>query len=601
MIRTFAMFILCCMPCLLSAADMVLVEAESFKEKGGWVVDQQFMDQMGSPFLLAHGLGKPVADASADVELPATGTYHLWVRTRDWVGVWKKPDTPLHMKATGFPGRFQVLINGKAVDKEFGKESAEWQWEYGGTFSAPAKTVKVALRDLEGFDGRCDAILFTRSKDAVIPNRDPEMATFRRKLLGYPEKAPDAGRYDMVVVGGGIAGICAAINGARSGCKVALIQDRPVLGGNNSSEVRVHLGGKTRLPPYPRLGEVVDEIDPKQKGNAQPAEQYKDGKKLSAVLAEKNIDLHLNMHANEVEMEGKTIKAVIAQHIETGKRLRFPAQVFADCTGDGTIGYLAGADFRLGREAKSETGEEIAVEKADTMTMGTSIMWYRVDGAEDFPVTPWALKFTDEAVHKASRGHWNWETGMNYHQVDQFEYVRDYGLRAAFGNWSALKNGEATKAQFAGKKLGWVAYIGGKRESRRLLGDVILKQQDIVERKVYPDACVVTTWSIDLHYQVPSKGMKAESFRSRAVHKHIKPYAFPYRCLYSRNISNLFMAGRHISVTHVALGTVRVMRTTGLMGEVVGLAAGLCKKHNTTPRGVYKDHLAEFNAIMGKK
>jgi hypothetical protein len=275
--------------------------------------------------------------------------------------------------------------------------------------------------------------------------------------------------------------------------------------------------------------------------------------------------------------------------------------VFADCTGDGTVGYLAGADYRLGREARNQTGESRAVEKADTMTMGTSIMWYAVDGKEDFPATPWALRFDSRTVQKLTRGNWDWETGMMYHQVDDFEYVRDYGLRAVYGNWSQLKNGPETREEFADKKLGWVAYIGGKRESRRLMGDVILKQQDIVGRKEFQDACVVTTWSIDLHYPVATKGMKAEPFRSTARHTRIEPYAFPYRCLYSRNIDNLFMAGRNISVTHVALGTVRVMRTTGLMGEVVGLAAGLCKKHDTTPRGVYKDHLDEFNRIMGKQ
>jgi hypothetical protein len=198
------------------------------------------------------------------------------------------------------------------------------------------------------------------------------------------------------------------------------------------------------------------------------------------------------------------------------------------------------------------------------------------------------------------RGNWDWETGMAYHQVDDFEYVRDYGMRAVFGNWSCLKNSPETSKSIANSKLGWVAYIGGKRESRRLLGDVILKQQDVVEKKDFADGCVVTTWTIDLHYPVPTKGLEAEPFRSTAKHTRITPYPVPYRCLYSRNIDNLFMAGRHISVTHVALGTVRVMRTTGLMGEVVGIAAGLCKEHNTNPRGIYRDHLDEFTEMMGK-
>lgn len=585
--------------CGLNAAS-VLVEAESFTEKGGWVVDQQFMDQMGSPFLLAHGYGKPVEDAVVEVMFPEPATYHVWVRTRDWVAPWKKQDIPKDMRADGFPGKFQVLINGAPLNKEFGKESADWKWESGGTVSVDNRKVQIALHDLTGFDGRCDAILFTTDSRPVIPNRDPDMAVFRRKLLGYPEKAPDAGEFDLVVCGGGIAGICAAINGARHGCRVALIQDRPVLGGNNSSEVRVHLGGGSMLPPYTSLGQVVREIDPMQHGNAEPGNVYRDDKKLSVVMKEQNIKLFLNMHANSVEMDGSKIRAVIAQHIETGKRLRFPSKLFADCTGDGTIGYLAGADYRLGRESKKETGEECAEDKADTMTMGTSIMWYAVDGKEDFPETPWALHFNSQTVQKLKRGNWNWETGMRHNQVDEFEYIRDYGLRAVFGNWSCLKNNPETKESYKNSKLGWVAYVGGKRESRRLMGDVILKQQDIVEEREFDDGCVVTTWPVDLHYPVPTKGMDADPFRSTAKFIKIKPYPVPYRCLYSRNIDNLFMAGRNISVTHVALGTVRVMRTTGLMGEVVGIAAGLCKEHGTTPRGVYKDYLAEFKEILGK-
>jgi len=579
---------------------MVLVEAESFSEKGGWVVDQQFMDQMGSSFLLAHGYGKPVGDAVAEVKFPSDGMYYVWVRTRDWVGPWKKPGVPEDMRAAGFPGRFQVLIDGVALDKEFGKESADWKWESGGRISVSGGKIKVSLRDLTGFDGRCDAILFTTDSNPSIPDKDPEMARFRRKLLGYPEKAPDAGKFDLVVCGGGVAGICAAINGARHGCRVALIQDRPVLGGNNSSEIRVHLGGRTMLPPYPKLGSVVRKIDPNQHGNAEPGDVYRDDKKLDVVMKENNIKLFLNMHANEVEMDGSKIKAVIAQHIESGERLRFPAPLFADCTGDGTIGFLAGADYRHGRESKKETGEERAVDEEDTMTMGTSIMWYAVDGKEDFPETPWALQFDSTTAQKLKRGNWDWETGMMYNQVDNFEYVRDYGMRAVFGNWSCLKNNPETRDSYENYKLGWVAYMGGKRESRRLMGDVILKQQDVEEFREFDDGCVVTTWTIDLHYPVPTKGMDAEPFRSTAKHTRIKPYPVPYRCLYSRNINNLFMAGRNISVTHVALGTVRVMRTTGIMGEVVGIAAGLCIKHDTTPRGVYKEHLNELVEVMGK-
>ena len=504
------------------------------------------------------------------------------------------------MRAQGAPGKFALVVDGVTLRTAFGVIGDQWHWQDGGTVKIEEKRVEIVLHDLIGFDGRCDAVLFSSETTLVPPNEDPEMAKFRRNILGYPEEPPDAGTFDFVVGGGGIAGTCAAISAARQGLKVALIQDRPVLGGNNSSEVRVHLGGGINLPPYPAIGNVVDEIDPKHRGNAQPASFYDDEKKLQCVLAEKNIQLFLNMHVNEVEMSGSRISAVIAQNVRTGERLRFPAQVFADCTGDGTVGFLAGADFRIGREARAETGELLAPEVGDSMTMGASVMWYSVEdrAPSGFPDTPWAIQFRDQTCQKETRGEWNWETGMDRHQVDEFEYIRDYGLRAVYGNWSFLKNKSGWKREYANRRLDWVAYIAGKRESRRLLGDVILKQQDIEQSRPFPDACVTTTWSIDLHYPRKDELFDGEPFRAVAEQKEIKPYPIPFRCLYSRNIDNLMMAGRNISVTHVALGTVRVMRTTGMMGEVIGLAALLCKKHNTDPRGVYEDHLEEFKHLL---
>jgi len=189
---------------------------------------------------------------------------------------------------------------------------------------------------------------------------------------------------------------------------------------------------------------------------------------------------------------------------------------------------------------------------------------------------------------------------MNQNQVTEIEQIRDHALRVIYGNWAFLKNHSADKEQYANRKLDWVAYVAGKRESRRLLGDVVLQQQDIEFRREFEDACVTTTWTIDLHYPEPKNAEQfpGREFRSIAEQKEIVPYPIPYRCLYSRNIENLFMAGRNISVTHVALGTIRVMRTGGMMGEVVGMAASLCRKHDTTPRGVYAHHLRELQALM---
>ena len=574
-------------------AATVMIEAEEFNDAGGWVIDQQFMDQMGSPFLLAHGMGVPVRDATTSAALPSPGEYRIFVRTRDWVAPWKAP---------GAPGRFQVLVDGRALETTFGAEGPDWHWQAGGTVKIAGSHAKIALHDLTGFDGRCDAIVLTSDEGFTPPAADPDLGAFRRKMLQLPETPPEAGQFDFVVAGGGIAGACAAVSAARLGLRVALIHDRPVLGGNNSSEVRVHLGGGIGQQPYPNLGKIVAELDSGHHGNAMPAEQYDDARKLAVARAERNLTMFLGWHLNGVEKKGDRIGAVVAQNIRTGERLRFTAPVFADCTGDGTLGFLAGADFRMGREGKDETEEGLAPEKKDAMTMGTSVMWYALTNAapSSFPGTPWAVQFNEQTCQKLTRGDWDWETGMDLHQVDDFERVRDYGFRVVFGNWSFLKNQSKDKAKYANLALAWVAFVGGKRESRRLMGDVVLKQQDVEGQVAYPDASVTTTWTIDLHYPKAVQGFEGEAFRSVAKHAKIKPYAIPYRCLYSRNVPNLFMAGRNISVTHVALGTVRVMRTCGMMGEVAGMAASLCKQHDALPRDVYEKHLEELKALMTK-
>jgi len=607
----------------------VLVEAEAFADTGGWTVDQQSMDAMGSPYLLAHGLGVPVADATTSVEFPAAGEYRVWVRTRDWTAPRKTPDTPPAMKAEGTPGMFRLAVDGIELAAKFGTEGAAWHWQDGGLAKIGSKRVALALRDLTGFAGRCDAILFRAKDSPAPPDGGPDLDRLRRALSGYPAEPADAGTYDLVVAGGGMAGCCAAVGAARLGCRVALIQDRPVLGGNNSSEVRVGLSGLIHQAPYPRLGDLVDELGPvghwnlweakrapdaprsrrileviaahpeKKTHNAGPASNYEDRRKIDVVRAETNVTLVLNARVNAVAMESGRIASVVAQDIRTGERRRFRGRLYADCTGDGNLGALAGADFREGRESKAETGEDLAPEAGDKLVMGTSVQWYADEepAASSFPECPWAVRFDATTCIPATRGDWDWETGAMRDQVAEIERIRDYALRVVYGNWAVLKNDPRFRDTFARRRLAWVACIGGKRESRRLLGDVILCQQDIVGRREFPDASVTTTWTIDLHYP-KAAACACEAFRSEARHLEIEPYPIPYRCLYSRNVGNLFMAGRDISVTHVALGTVRVMRTGGMMGEVVGMAASLCAKHGTTPRGVYEKHLDALKALM---
>ncbi|MBN1846446.1 MAG: FAD-dependent oxidoreductase [Sedimentisphaerales bacterium] len=566
----------------------VLVEAEAFADYGDWVLDQQFMDQMGSPFLLAHGINAPVADAATTVTFPAAGTYRIWLRTRDWVAPWKQPDTPVTQLAVGTPGIFQLLIDGVALPVVFGDQNAEWHWQDGGTVSITQTQVTIGLHDLTGYEGRCDAIVFTRDADLQPPEHDhPQMRHWRRRLRGIPEAPTEAGPYDLVVVGGGMAGMCAAVSAARLGVKVALVQDRPVLGGNNSSEVRVPLKGGIGFAPFPNMGSIVRELGSEATLAHSPAALYNDQSRQATVQAEPNIDLYLDHRANEVETSGDSIVAVVAEDIRTGRRVRFTGRWFSDCTGDGCIGYLAGADWQMTRPGH----------------MGRTNYWWIVDTGSPttFPACPFGLNLHAGGSFNESETHlggWIWESGFDHDPIAKGEYIRDWNFRAMYGAWDALKN---TRNKYPTHRLNWHAYISGKRESRRLLGDVILTRHDLDHSVVYPDGCVPATWTVDVHFPDPLylAGFEGEAFNAWTTWEaYPRPYWIPYRCLYSRNIDNLFMAGRNISVTHNALGTVRVQRTTGMMGEVVGMAASLCKRYDTTPRGVYRHYLNELKVLM---
>lgn len=576
----------------LPAANL-FIEAESFAKKGGWVVDQQFMDLMGSSYLMAHGMGEPVEDAQTEVTFPEKGTYYVYVRTYNWTSPWKDGEGA---------GKFSLYVGNKKLASPLGCEGNTWMWQAAGKVTIKDVNMELRLHDLTGFNGRCDAIYFTTEEGAVPPSDVATLEKFRREKLNLPAEAPLAGEYDLVVVGAGIAGMSAAVSAARLGCKVALLNDRPVIGGNNSSEIRVHLGGRIEAGPYKELGNLQKEFGPTRGGNAQPADYYEDQKKMDWLLKEKNVSLFTNYRAIAVEKEGDRITAVIAKHIETGEEKRFEAPLFSDCTGDGTIGYLAGADYRMGRESRDEFGESTAPEQADKMTMGASVQWYSEDTkkASSFPQFEYGVDFNEKNCEKVTMGEWTWETGMNYDQIKDFERIRDYGLMVVYSNWSYLKNEMKENDVYKNRKLAWVAYISGKRESRRLMGDYILKEEDLRKHVVHEDGSAASTWSIDLHYPDPknTENFPGQEFKSIAKHINIYPYPIPYRCLYSRNIDNLFMAGRNISVTHVALGTVRVMRTTGMMGEVVGMAASICKKYQVNPRAVYQSHLPELKELM---
>ncbi|MEM9826631.1 MAG: FAD-dependent oxidoreductase [Planctomycetota bacterium] len=574
--------------------DSVFIETESFDDHGGWKLDTQFIQQMGSPYLLAHGLGTPVADAVTAADIPETGRYRVWVRTMDWVARWNaKPS----------PGQFQVVVNGKPLRKTFGTESVDWAWQDGGIAELESGRTEIRLRDLTGFDGRCDAIFLTRDLQFTPPPIDQVLSPWRRKQLGLSEQPRVRDGYDLVVVGGGYSGMGAALSAARMGCRVALIQDRGVLGGNGSSEVRVWAMGNIRRGKFPRIGEIIEEFCDHATKSPGRYEEFGDEQKEQIVRAEKNIDLMLHHHAYAVQMSSGNldsdgrIDSVSVLNTRTGEDLRVAGKFFVDCTGHGWVGKWAGADLEM--------------TPAGRMGMSNMWRWDNAKQAKPFPASrhveamSWTLdlNMADFPYPRDFHGQWFWESGFDRDPIGEAEAIRDWNLRAVYGAFNAMKNRDGA-ADHPNAELTWVAYVGGPRESRRLLGDVVLTQDDVVSKRDFPDGCVPSTWSIDLHYPKKqySKKYPENPFISVAVHDRRVDrsygYPVPYRCFYSRNIENLFMAGRCVSVTHEALGTVRVMKTCGMMGEVVGKAASICTANQCTPREVYDRYLEELLTLL---
>ncbi|MCP4378250.1 MAG: FAD-dependent oxidoreductase, partial [bacterium] len=571
-----------------SAESGILVEAASFTELGGWKIDTQHYQQMGGCYLLAHGMGKPVASAATSVTIPRAGKWNVWVRTRDWCpGDWQAP------------GRFKVLVDGKLLKPEFGTESKTWHWQKGGALeiSSPGK-IKVELKDLTGFDGRCDAIYFSQEASPVLANDNlVELAAWKDRLSGRAAMEIKEQKFDVVIVGGGISGCGAALAASKQGLKVALIQDRPLFGGNASQEIRVHTIGI-----YGKGKAILKTIDTEHYPNGHER-AIKDQNKREATMVASEVNLFAHHMAVGLEKVGDRIASVEAREVTTGIIRRFRAPVFIDATGDGWLGYWCGADYRYGREASSEFGEGWkehgdlwSPEIADNRVMGTSVLWNSKKTAEksSFPDVPWAMPVAKK--HIAIKGEWYWEYSDNdLDQIDDAEQIRDHMLRAIYGSFANAKK-SLNNAKVA---LNWVAYVGGKRESRRLMGDYLYTMKDMTERRQFDDAVVEEVREIDTHYQKTAIGSPLTFLSWCLFHKTGGTYYIPFRSLYSKNISNLMMAGRNFSCSHIGLAGPRVMKTCGQMGIATGYAASLCIQHRTNPRGVYQNHIDELRELIG--
>lgn len=399
---------------------------------------------------------------------------------------------------------------------------------------------------------------------------------------------------DLVVIGGGLAGVCTAIQAAREGIRVALVQDRPVLGGNSSSEVRLwalgatsHMGNNNR---WSREGGLVDEILVENTyRNPEGNTILWDALLLEKVCEESNISLFLNTAVTDVvKKDDHTIESVSAYCSQNETRYHFSAPLFCDASGDGVVGFQSGAAFRMGAEKPDEFNEGFAPDASYGELLGHTIYFYTKDLGRpvDYVAPSFALKditriprFKQIEAHHTGCNFWWIEYGGRRDTIHETEEIKYELWSIVYGIWDYIKNsGKFPEAHSL--TLEWVGTIPGKRESRRFEGDTMLTQKDVIEQVVHPDSVAFGGWSLDLH---PSDGVYTEKPGCNQYHsKGI--YGIPYRCYYSRNISNLFLAGRIISSSHVAFGSSRVILTCGHGGSAVGMAAAHCIQQNLQPR-----------------
>jgi len=414
---------------------------------------------------------------------------------------------------------------------------------------------------------------------------------------------------DVVVIGGGMAGVCAAIAAARNGASVVLIQDRPVLGGNSSSEIRMHIVGAdchgSRNDTDARETGILEELRLEcAVRNPQRSASMWDLLLYEWIKREPNIVLLLNTSCIGVKMASENcIDAVFALRNSTEDLFTVRGKVFIDCSGDGRLGAEAGAEFRKGREGRDEFGESLAPPKPDNKTMGSSILFITRKHDRPMPFKPpnWIRKFPrcEDLPYRAHSsweyGYWWVEWGGELDTIKDKERIRDELLAIALGVWDHIKN-SGLHPESENWALEWIGFLPCKRESRRFIGDYILTQHDLQRGEVFEDGVAYGGWPIDLH---PPEGIDTKEPPNIAV--KVPLYNIPFRCLYSRNIDNLLFAGRNISATHVAFGSTRVMGTCSVMGQAVGTAAALCVRYNCTPRELGKEAIKDLQQLLLKQ
>ena len=443
----------------------------------------------------------------------------------------------------------------------------------------------------------------SRAFDAVAPAG----AAAEKRLPSEPNLRLVDLTCDFFVAGGGMAGVCAAVAAARHGAKVILCQDRSRLGGNSSSEVKMHIVGADMSGGRPgwREGGLIEEFRLDEAvSNPQRSREMWDLLLYDKVKSEPNITLLLDTACCRAEVKEGKIERVFARCDKTEHLYRITAKLYADCTGDCRLGLEAGAEMRIGREAKSEFNESLGLDRADQETLGSSILFTARDFGRRMPFTPpkWARKVAKEMLQfrritSWEYGYWWVEWGGDLDTIHDNERIRFELLSIALGVWDYIKNSGARPSS-ANWALDWLGMVPGKRGSRRMVGDYTLTQHDCLGENGDPvDGVCIGGWTMDDH---PPRGFDRPDLRPNTVTPPPFPYNIPLRCLYSRNIANLFMAGRSISASHVAFTSSRVMATCAVMGQAVGTAAALCGAQKLLPRefGADPSRVKELRQVL---
>ena len=405
---------------------------------------------------------------------------------------------------------------------------------------------------------------------------------------------------DFCVVGGGLAGMCAAISAARRGLSVVIMQDRPLFGGNASGEVRMWISGAHGKNN--RETGILEELA-LENLYRNPDRTYPlwDSILFSAIKEEDGITPILNCSCNDCEMSEGKIVSVTGWQTTTQRYHTVRAKYFADCSGDSVLAPLTGAKYRVGRESRTEFGESIAPETSDRKTMGLSCLIQATETDRPHPFVPpsWANHYTKEDLpyrlpdmERADENFWYMELGGTEDTISDTEEIRDKLLAVALGIWDYVKNSGEYDAECW--ELTFLGFLPGKRESRRYVGDYVMNQNDVASGGRFDDTVAFGGWTMDDHNPF---GIETKE-RPNIFHPAPSPFGIPYRSLYSVNVENLFFAGRNISVTHCAMSATRVMATCALLGQAVGTAAAVANRYSISPRGVYEGRIKELQQLL---